>query len=214
VGFWRAVNLSQNGFFRESFIDEMAEVAGQDPYRYRRELLRNNPRALAVLDEVAARANWGKAPVGVHQGIAIVEENNSWCGEIVELSIDEGGNPKVHRVVAVLDSNFVVHPDISIAQMEGAIIQAISATLTGEVIFEKGRARQTNFHNYPFMRMNEVPKIEVHLRPSLGKYGPVWGGIGETGVPPLAPALCNAIYSATGKRIRALPVKNHDLRRA
>lgn len=214
VGFWRAVNLSQNGFFRESFIDEMAEVAGQDPYRYRRELLRNNPRALAVLDEVAARANWGKAPVGVHQGIAIVEENNSWCGEIVELSIDEGGNPKVHRVVAVLDSNFVVHPDISIAQMEGAIIQAISATLTGEVIFEKGRAQQTNFHNYPFMRMNEVPKIEVHLRPSLGKYGPVWGGIGETGVPPLAPALCNAIYSATGKRIRALPVKNHDLRRA
>ena len=163
---------------------------------------------------MAARANWGKAPVGVHQGIAIVEENNSWCGEIVELSIDEGGNPKVHRVVAVLDSNFVVHPDISIAQMEGAIIQAISATLTGEVIFEKGRAQQTNFHNYPFMRMNEVPKIEVHLRPSLGKYGPVWGGIGETGVPPLAPALCNAIYSATGKRIRALPVKNHDLRRA
>jgi isoquinoline 1-oxidoreductase beta subunit len=212
VGFWRAVNLSQNGYFRESFVDEMAEIAGKDPYQFRRELLRDNPRALAVLDEIAARANWGKAPAGVHQGIAIVEENASWCAEVVELSIDPEGNPRIHRVVAVLDSNFIVHPDIALAQMEGGIIQAISATLTGEVTFVKGRAQQTNFHDYPFLRMNEVPKIEIHLTPSLGKYGPVWGGIGETGVPPLAPALCNAIHAATGKRIRALPVKNHDLK--
>jgi len=195
------VNLSQNGFFRESFIDEMAEVAGQDPYRYRRELLRNNPRALAVLDEVAARANWGKAPVGVHQGIAIVEENNSWCGEIVELSIDEGGNPKVHRVVAVLDSNFVVHPDISIAQMEGGIGYGLAAALWSEVTLVQGRVQQRNFDDYRPLRIDDMPTVEVHIVPS----GAAPTGVGEPGVPPIAPAVANALFHLTGQRVRRLP---------
>jgi len=211
VGFWRAVNLSQNGFFRECFVDEMAELRGMDPYQLRRDMLAHDPRALAVLDEAARRADWGKAAAGVHQGIAIVEENGSWCAEVVDLSVTKDGKVIVHRIVAVLDSNFVVHPDIAIAQMEGGIIQALSATLTGEVTFEKGRAQQTNFHDYPFLRMHEAPQIHIHLMPSMGKYAKEWGGIGETGVPPLAPAICGAVFAATGKRIRRLPLKNHDL---
>ena len=211
VGFWRGVNLSQNGFFREAFVDEMAEAAGQDPYLFRRALLREAPRSLAVLDEVARRANWGAAPSGIYQGIALVECHNSVCAQVVEIARTTGSAIETRRVVCVVDPGYVVNPAICEAQIEGAVIQGLSAALSGEVTFNAGRVEQSNFHDYPFMRMNEAPLVEVYLLPSGGTYRAGWGGIGETGVPPAAPALVNAIYAATGTRLRSLPVKNHPL---
>ena len=211
VGFWRGVNLSQNTFFREAFVDEMAHLQERDPYQFRRAMLADNPRALAVLDEAARRASWGSAPAGVHQGIAFIQENRAFCAEVVDLSVDQNSRITIHRIVCVVDPNFVVHPDIAIAQMEGGIIQGLAAALTGEITFEKGRVQQSNFNDYTITRMNEAPKIEVHLMPSLGRHTQEWGGIGETGLPALAPALVNAIFAATSKRIRSLPLKNHGL---
>jgi isoquinoline 1-oxidoreductase subunit beta len=211
VGFWRAVNLSQNTYFREVFVDEMAEACGQEPYQFRREMLASNPRALEVLDEAAKRADWGHAPSGRHQGMALIQENGSLCAQVVELSVDLNRIIKVHRIVCVVDPNFVVHPDISIAQMEGGIIQGLAATLTGEVTLDRGRVQQTNFNDYMITRMNETPSIDVHLMPSLGRFSREWGGIGETGLPAVAPAIVNAIYAATGRRVRSLPLKNHGL---
>ena len=207
----RGVNLSQNGFFREAFVDEMAEAAGQDPYLFRRALLREAPRSLAVLDEVARRANWGAAPSGIYQGIALVECHNSVCAQVVEIARTTGSAIETRRVVCVVDPGYVVNPAICEAQIEGAVIQGLSAALSGEVTFNAGRVEQSNFHDYPFMRMNEAPLVEVYLLPSGGTYRAGWGGIGETGVPPAAPALVNAIYAATGTRLRSLPVKNHPL---
>jgi isoquinoline 1-oxidoreductase beta subunit len=214
VGFWRGVNLSQNGFFREAFVDEMAQASGQDPYRFRRTLLRQSPRSLAVLDEVARRANWGAAPSGIYQGIALVECHNSVCAQVVEVARTTDGTVETRRVVCVVDPGYVVNPSICEAQIEGAVIQALSAALSGEVTFNAGRAEQSNFHDYSFMRMNEAPRVEVYLLPSGSAYRDGWGGIGETGVPPVAPALVNAIFAATGTRLRSLPVKNHPLKRA
>lgn len=214
VGFWRGVNLSQNGFFREAFVDEMAQASGQDPYRFRRALLRQSPRSLAVLDEVARRANWGAAPSGIFQGIALVECHNSVCAQVVEIAQTTDGAVETRRVVCVVDPGHVVNPAICEAQIEGAVIQALSAAVSGEVTFNAGRAEQSNFHDYTFMRMNEAPRVEVYLLPSGSTYREVWGGIGETGVPPVAPALVNAIFAATGTRLRSLPVKNNPLKRA
>ncbi len=211
VGFWRGVNLSQNGWFREAFIDEIAFARKMDPYLLRRELLAGNSRALATLDAAARLANWGKAPQGRHQGIAIVEGDNAWCAQIAEISVTDG-RLKVHRISCAVDPNFVVHPDITIQQIEGGIVQGLAAALYGEVTIEDGRVRQTNFHEYRYLRMEEMPVVDVALVPSLGRYGERWGGIGETGLPPLAPALTNAIHAATGKRLRSLPISNHDLR--
>lgn len=210
VGFWRGVNLSQNGFFREAFVDEIAAASRLDPLACRRRLLAGNPRALLVLDECAEQAGWGRAPAGHHQGLAIVEGDHAWCAQVVEISI-AGGVVKIHRVVCVVDPNFVVNPDIVAAQMEGGIVQGLSAALTGQITVEAGRVQQRNFHDYPFLRMNEMPAIEVHLRPSLGRFGDVWGGIGETGLPPAAPALVNAVHAATGTRVRTLPLARHRL---
>ena len=206
--------LSQNGFFREAFVDEMAQVSGQDPYRFRRALLRQSPRSLAVLDEVARRANWGSAPSGIFQGMALVECHNSVCAQVVEIARTTDGAVETRRVVCVVDPGYVVNPAICEAQIEGAVIQALSAALSGEVTFNAGRAEQSNFHDYTFMRMNEAARVEVHLLPSGSTYREVWGGIGETGVPPVAPALVNAIFAATGIRLRSLPVKNHPLKSA
>jgi isoquinoline 1-oxidoreductase subunit beta len=211
VGFWRGVNHSQNGYIREAFIDELAHVRAKDPYQFRRELLANSPRSLAVLDEVARRADWGKARDGIHQGIAIVECYDSVCAHVVEISVDPAGAVKVHRVVCAIDSGYVVNPGIVVAQMEGAIVYGLIAALTGEITLNGGRVDQSNFHDYPALRMNEMPEVETYLVPSGDKYIQRWGGIGEPGVPPLAPALVNAVFAATGKRIRSLPLKNHDL---
>ena len=137
AGFWRGVNLSQNGFFREAFVDEMAAVAGSDSYQFRRSLLTGNPRALAALDEAARRAAWGRQTAGLHQGIAIVEGDNAWCAQVVTLSA-EAGTIRLHRIVCVVDPNYIVHPGIVIAQMESSIVQGLSAALTGRITVDRG----------------------------------------------------------------------------
>ncbi len=211
VGFWRGVNHSQNGFFREAFIDELAHARNQDPYQFRRTLLANSPRSLAVLDEVARRANWGHPASGIHQGIALVECYDSVCAHVVDISVGTDGNVKVHRVVCAVDSGYVVNPGIVTAQIEGAVAYGLTAALTGEITLKDGRVDQSNFHDYPALRINEMPPVEVSLVPSGDKYIQRWGGIGEPGLPPLAPALTNAVFAATGQRIRSLPLSKHRL---
>ena len=210
VGFWRSVNHSQNGFFRESFIDEMAQAAGQDPYQYRRKLLSKDPVRLAVLDAAAQKAGWGNPTAsGVSRGIALVEAYGSLCAQVAEVSVGGKGEVRVHRVVASLNTGHVVNPEILRAQTESAIVYGLSAALYGAITIENGRVQQGNFDDYEMLRLADMPVVETVLAPSGG----FWGGGGEIGVPPLAPAVCNAIFAATGKRIRSLPLKGQDLKR-
>jgi isoquinoline 1-oxidoreductase beta subunit len=210
VGFWRSVNHSQNGFFRECFVDEMAHAAGQDPYQYRRRLLSKDPVRLAVLDVAAKTAGWDKpAPQGVSRGIALVEAYGTLCAQVVEASVGDKGQVNVRRVVAAVDTGYVVNPAILQSQVESGVVYGLTAALYGAITIENGRVQQSNFDDYEMLRMADMPKIETVLVPSGG----FWGGGGEPAVPPLAPALCNAIFAATGKRIRALPLKDQDLRR-
>lgn len=211
VGFWRGVNLSQNGYFREAFVDEMAKASGQDPYQFRRTLLAGTPRTLAVLDEAARRAGWGQAPDGVHQGIAVIEGYGSVCAQVVELSVGTDGMIKLRRVVCAVDPGYAINPDTITAQMESGIIQGLSAALSGEITFKDGRPEQSNFHDYTVLRIDEIPAIETFIVPSGDRYSQKWGGIGETGLPPVAAALANAVFAATGQRIRTLPLKTHKL---
>jgi isoquinoline 1-oxidoreductase beta subunit len=211
VGFWRSVNHSQNGFFRECFIDEMAHAAGQDPYQYRRKLLSNDPVRLAVLDAAAQKAGWSTpAPPGMARGIALVEAYGSLCAQVAEASVSDSGEVKLHRVVAAIDTGHVVNPEILRAQLESAIVYGLTAALYDAITIENGRVAQGNFDDYEMLRLAGMPAVETVLVPSGG----FWGGGGEPGVPPLAPALCNAIFAATGKRIRSLPLKGQDLKRA
>jgi isoquinoline 1-oxidoreductase beta subunit len=214
VGFWRGTNHSQNGFFRECFVDEMAHSIDTDPFQFRRTLLANSPRSLRVLEAVAERSGWGRAPAGVHQGIAIVECYDSVCAEVVDLSVDEKGRITIHRVFAGIDSAYIVNKACVVAQTEGCIAWALAATMTGEITHTRGRVDQSNFHNYPALRMFEMPPVETILLASGDRFLNRWGGIGEPAATPLAPAIANAVFSATGKRIRSLPLKNHGLRLA
>ncbi|SFU22338.1 molybdopterin cofactor-binding domain-containing protein [Mesorhizobium sp. YR577] len=209
VGFWRGVNYSQNGWFREAFLDEIAEVRGMDPYGMRQEMLAANPRALATLDAAAIRAGWGAAPEGHHQGIALVQGDHAWCAQVAEISITDG-RLRVHRVTCAVDPNYVVHPDILIQQIQGGIVQGLAAALYGQMTVDNGRMVEANFDTYQYLRIDEAPQIDVHLVPAMGRWGGPWGGIGETGLPPLAPALTNAVFAATGRRIRRLPLSLYN----
>jgi isoquinoline 1-oxidoreductase beta subunit len=200
---WRAVGSTQNGYFLECFLDEVAKAAGADPYQFRRTLLADNPRALRVLDMVAEKAGWGTplAP-GRARGIAYVESYGSLCAEVVEASLEDG-RPRVHRVTAVLDCGAVVSRDGALSQMEGGVVQGLSAALGEEVRIVRGAAGNRNLDNYQLLRMPDAPAIiDCHLLES----GEAMGGVGEPPLPPAAPALVNALFALTGKPIRRLPI--------
>ena len=203
VGSWRSVGYSHNSFATECFVDEVAHAAGRDPLELRRVLLRHHPRHLAVLDAVADRSSWGKSlPGGRGRGLAVAESFGSFVAEVAEVSVGADGTPRVERVVCAVDCGQVVNPDTVTAQIQGAIVFGLTAALKGEITLERGAVRQSNFSDYPLLRIDETPAIEVEILPSAEAPG----GIGEPGVPPIAPAVANALFAATGKRRRALPL--------
>jgi len=211
VGILRGIYYSQNAFFKESFIDEIAHAGGHDPYLFRRSLLDGKPKQLAVLDAAADRSRWrSPPPPGVFRGIALNEACGSICAQVVEASVSAAGAVRVHRVVSAIDCGHVVNPLAVELQTQSAVVFGLTAALYGEIGIAGGRVQQSNFHDYQMLRMADMPQVETVMVPS----GDFWGGVGEPPVAPLAPALCNAIFAATGKRIRSLPLKNHDLRRA
>jgi isoquinoline 1-oxidoreductase subunit beta len=211
VGFWRSVGNSQNSFIVESFIDEVAHAAGKDPFEFRRALLEKHPRHKAVLELAAEKAGWGTAlPEGRARGIAVQESFGSYVAQVAEVSVSPEGKPKVHRIVCAVDCGTVVNPDTVEAQMESAIVFGLSAALSGEITIKDGRVVQNNFNDYPVLRMNEMPVVEVHIVKSTEPPG----GVGEPGTPPAAPAVCNAIFALTGKRVRRLPIRAEEIKPA
>ena len=208
VMFWRSVGNSQNAFAMESFIDEMAHAAGADPYRFRRKLLAHRPDMVRVLDTVAEKSGWGaKLPPRHGRGIAIHESFGSIAAEVAEVAVDQAGALRVIRVVAAVDCGTVVDPHIAAMQVESAVIYGLSAALYEAATVRDGAVTQGNFDAYRVMRMADAPAIETHLVPS----GRPIGGLGEPGTPPAAPALCNAIFAATGVRVRSLPIAGQRL---
>ena len=202
VGFWRSVGHSHNAFFSECFMDELAQEVRQDPVEFRRRLLRGAPRYLAVLELAAAKAGWsGKPPAGRARGVALHESFGTIVAQVAEVSL-EGGKPRVHRVVCALDCGTVVNPNIVAQQMESSVVFALTAALYGRIDIHEGVVQQGNFPTYPMVRMTEAPQVETWIVPSERPPG----GIGEPGVPPLAPAVANALFALTGKRQRALPL--------
>jgi len=206
-GFWRAVAHTNNPVFRECFIDELAHAAGKDPYEFRRPLLQQKQKDLGVLDAVAKAVGWGTPPAkGVFRGIAVVDSYGSYTAAAVELSVKDGTALDVKRVIVAVDSGYVVHHDAVKAQIEGGILWGLGSAMHEEITIADGRVAQSNFADYPLLRLAEAPdKIEAIIMPTGG----FWGGIGEPPIGAVVPALCNAIFAATGKRVRSLPLKLH-----
>lgn len=214
-GFWRGVNLNQNAIYLESFIDEVAHATRQDPLALRRKLMASHPKHLAVLNAVAERVGWGRpAPdvdgQKVFRGLAQTMGFGSYVAACAEVSVDAEGGLKIHRIVAATDPGHAVNPQQIEAQVEGSFAYGLSAALFGECTLKDGRIEQDNFSTYPVVLMQHMPKVETVLVPSGG----FWGGVGEPTIAVAAPAVLNAVFAATGKRIRELPLKNHSLKRA
>jgi isoquinoline 1-oxidoreductase subunit beta len=207
-GFWRGVNINQNAIFIESFMDELAEAAGKDPLEFRRKLLANNPRGLGVLNAVCEHIGWGKpAPQGRYRGFAVLKAFNSYVAGAAEISVKDN-KVKVHRLVGATDPGYAVNPAQIERQVAGSFVYGLSALFFQECTVKDGHIEQTNFHEYNSMRIAQMPKVETILLPTGGT---VWGGIGEPTICVAAPAVLNALYRATGKRIRTVPLKNHGI---
>lgn len=206
-GFWRAVAHTHNPVFRECFIDELCVAAGKDPYQFRRPLLEKKPKDLGVLDAVAKAAGWGQPlPKGTFRGIALSDSYGSYTAAVVELSVKDGTVIDVQRVVVAIDPGHIVHPDAVKAQIESGVVWALSMVMHEEITIKDGRVEQTNFTDYPVARLSDIPQtVESVLVPSGG----FWGGVGEPPIAAVTPALCNALFAATGRRIRSLPLKHH-----
>jgi isoquinoline 1-oxidoreductase beta subunit len=208
VGFWRGVNTNQNAIYMECFIDELAHAAGKDPLEFRRALLTESPKHLAVLNAVAEKAGWGTPPPpGVFRGISQNCGYGSYTAAVADVSVSPKGELKIHRMVASTDPGYVVNPNQATCQVEGSFVFGLGAVLFGEITIDKGRVVESNFDTYPVMRLADMPTVETVLVPSGG----FWGGVGEPTIAVAGPAVLNAIFAATGKRIRTLPLRRHDL---
>ena len=206
--FWRGVNNNQNAIYLECFMDELAHAVGQDPLEFRRKLMTKHPKHLAVLNAVAEKVGWGKpAPQGVYRGLAQHMGYGSYVAAAAEVSVTGGNKVKIHRIVAATDCGHAVNPAQIERQVAGSFVYGLSALFYGECTVKDGRIEQTNFDTYNSMRIYEMPKVETIIMPSGG----FWGGVGEPTIFVAAPSVLNAIFAATGKRIRSFPLKNHDI---
>jgi isoquinoline 1-oxidoreductase subunit beta len=207
-GFWRGVNINHNAIYLECFMDELAKEVGVDPLEFRRKLMANHPKHLAALNAVAEKAEWGKpAPQGVFRGLAQHMGYGSYVAACAEVSVSSNGAVKIHRIIGAIDPGHAVNPAQIERQIAGSFVFGLSALFYQECTVKDGRIEQTNFDSYNSMRIAEMPKVESIIMPSGG----FWGGVGEPTICVAAPAVLNAIFAATGKRIRSFPLKNHNI---